>query len=59
MSEKKDNVLQMKLLAVILVWISFAVLYVLLGSGESAADTLTYVGLGIIAAANVFLALRN
>lgn len=59
MSEKKDRVLQMKLLSVIFVWIAFVILYLLLGAGDSAGDTLTYVGLGIITVANIFLAASN
>lgn len=49
---KKDNTLQKKLVSIVLVWIAFVVLYFLLQSGN---ETLMWVGLAIMAAANGLL----
>lgn len=53
---KKDNVLQKKLLSIILVWVAFVILYFMLQSGN---ETMMWVGLAIMAAANALLFVNN
>lgn len=55
MSKEKSQ-LSGKVLSVVLVWISFAILYTLLRGGN---DTMIWLGLGLMAVTNVFMALKN
>lgn len=52
----QDKTLQMKLLSVILVWVAFAVLFFTVQSGS---ESTVWIGLVVMAAANIFLAARN
>ena len=53
---KQDNVVQKKLMSIILVWIAFVVLYFLLRTGN---ETMMWLGLGIMAVASGVLYLYN
>lgn len=54
--EKMDSVLKGKVTAIISVWVAFAILYTLLSTGNT---MMTWVGVAIMAAANILLALKN
>lgn len=54
--EKMDDVLKGKVTAIFSVWVAFAVLYTLLSTGNT---MMTWVGIAIMAAANIFLAMKN
>lgn len=53
---KEKNQVSGKILAVASVWISFAILYTLLRGGN---DTMIWLGLGLMAVANIFMAAKN
>lgn len=53
---KQENVVQKKLFSIVLVWVAFVILYFLLKSGN---ETMTWVGLGLMAVASGVLYLNN
>lgn len=51
-----DKTVRNKLISVILVWIAFAILYLLLNTGDS---MYIWIGIAIMAVANIYMALKN